>query len=119
MLVAAGFGLMLAAVAISHYQVLCHLRNYTEPLFQVSAAVAGRGRAAAGAPECKQGRPATPPTPALTRRRPIFVPPPPPTHTHTQNRIRTALHHPHPLHGPGLRRRIMVLPQVARRQHLL
>jgi len=33
--VAAGFALMLAAVAISHYQIMCHLRNYTEPLFQV------------------------------------------------------------------------------------
>ena len=45
MLVAVGFALMLAAVGISHYHILCHLRNYTEPLFQVRRPVVGRFRA--------------------------------------------------------------------------
>lgn len=45
MLAAAGLALMLAAVAISHYQILCHLRNYTEPLFQVRERERGRARA--------------------------------------------------------------------------
>jgi hypothetical protein len=48
MFVQVGLAFMLTAVAISHAQILCHLRNYTEPLFQVGRSKGGGGQSDRG-----------------------------------------------------------------------